>query len=606
MIFLEGFIIAILILETTSYVNNQSHCLSSQLSSCHDALWYNSAMIDNCSIKRIPRSSTACTNLHLRSSNAEHLGQVILRHYLFEYGKDGGVYHTTGLNSTLSNIKWTRLRFQYKDQTNDSYNFCVEVRLRHKSQSISGLPWFYDCLWATGYEDRIFHFRYELYDSLSQSFAGRHYIFQVPRHYMIRSSEYWQVFMYIDITELPILTLHWESLLEKARKFHIEVFVNNKLVKSENSTGGLDKYGQFVYSYDVGSNSGKIHFTVRTLHEECNDKCALYRSPTIDVETVSNQPLLIGIVGSVVLLPVFLYSMYYVWKRCCLLAGVVPDYVPVVLLVYRRSLRSHTHAVIAFAKYLREFCYVNALLDELDIPLTESKDPHEWYQKSFSEADVVIIISSPTNFDPMEAGIYQRVDILALRILSEKFFDPNCKQRFFSLLLPYCCQEDIPVEGRNVRQFSLKKDLNELLWHMRFGGKCYCASKIGYYCSRSQIPGGESDLMRHGKILLDALQTAEDDVKKITHPSRKTVEDNCERVPLQEVIMTENSNSSERTASLMWLKDNTPDIDYVQNIYSEYPGDIQNTDLLGLGNSSTSNEQIEKIDLQIDLNELAL
>jgi hypothetical protein len=46
---------------------------------------------------------------------------------------------------------------------------------------------------------------------------------------------------------------------------------------------------------------------------------------------------------------------------------------PAVLIVYTPSRASHVEAMVAFAEYLRNYCAVEALLDQLDVPETETK-----------------------------------------------------------------------------------------------------------------------------------------------------------------------------------------------------------------------------------------
>lgn len=46
---------------------------------------------------------------------------------------------------------------------------------------------------------------------------------------------------------------------------------------------------------------------------------------------------------------------------------------PAVLIVYTPSRASHVEAMVALAEYLRNYCAVEALLDQLDVPETETK-----------------------------------------------------------------------------------------------------------------------------------------------------------------------------------------------------------------------------------------
>jgi hypothetical protein len=46
---------------------------------------------------------------------------------------------------------------------------------------------------------------------------------------------------------------------------------------------------------------------------------------------------------------------------------------PVVLIIYSPSQASHVKSVVALTEYLRNHCFVEALLDQLDIPDSETK-----------------------------------------------------------------------------------------------------------------------------------------------------------------------------------------------------------------------------------------
>ncbi|GLH10112.1 Uncharacterized protein GBIM_15091 [Gryllus bimaculatus] len=571
----------------------------------HLQLVHLNALKEDCNIRRIEKNSAKCRDLPLRRSGSGDLGKVVLHYYLFKI--ENSPYFTTGLNSTFHNIKWTRLRLQYKDRSNETFNFCREFNLNPRIHMPLDASLFYDCLWSVEHEDKEFDFKYEAFDARKKTSAGRHYILKVPRHYNLlphKPLNITPVFMYMDISELPLMVLYWETLRD-VTEFHVTVYQDGKVAESKKVSDPPNEFGQFAYSYDVGFSTSEIQFSVEILDKRCIGRCEVFKSPVINIEkSVSNRPLLIGIVGSIVLLPVFLYSLY-VWKRYSLLAV---DTLPTVLLVYTRSLRSHTQAVLALTKYLRKYCHINALVDELDIPLTKSKDPHIWYQEAFSQADVVLVISSPPRTDCLEEGLYQKVDLLALRILSNKLCDPQCKQKLLSLVLPYCSSDDIPVEAKNVRCYSFKKDWNELLWNMRCGMKSFWIPKIDYLCYQSQVPGGDSDLRRYGKFLLDALQIAEDDVQKRNFSIHKSIDDgNFEEVPLQ--MVGQFTDTSDINDLMQSLKDDRPDPETdAQEVYSVFPGDLQTMDLLDREHElQFSNEHTAKSQShQIDLNSLVL
>jgi hypothetical protein len=59
-----------------------------------------------------------------------------------------------------------------------------------------------------------------------------------------------------------------------------------------------------------------------------------------------------------------------------------------------------------------------------------------------------MVVSSPPKCCNQE-GIFRNVDVLALRFL-KKFSKPSFRPQFFSVLMPYCTEQDIPNEAKNL------------------------------------------------------------------------------------------------------------------------------------------------------------
>ncbi|KAJ9588289.1 hypothetical protein L9F63_018341, partial [Diploptera punctata] len=157
----------------------------------------------------------------------------------------------------------------------------------------------------------------------------------------------------------------------------------------------------------------------RILSSDCTEGlCNASQSPVFDIDDTYTKTLLIGVVGCVVLIPVFMIIVF-IWKRQCKPPSTDVK-LPVVLMIHTPSRASHLKSVISLAEYLKNHCYIEALLDQLDVQTTESKDPWTWCNNAFARADFVMVISSPPKCCN-EEGIFRNMDLVALRFLKEKF-----------------------------------------------------------------------------------------------------------------------------------------------------------------------------------------
>lgn len=142
------------------------------------------------------------------------------------------------------------------------------------------------------------------------------------------------------------------------------------------------------------------------------------------------------------------------------------------------------------------------------------QDPFEWYSDAFDHLDFVMVVSSPPKCCS-QIGLYRDVENIALRFLKNKFSDQNFKCQIFSVLLPYCTEQDIPNEAKHFLKFRLIKDWDKMLWFIHFGGKFPAFVDSACTLLRPKLPGGESDFSVNGINLLKCIQQAQHDSLKV-------------------------------------------------------------------------------------------
>jgi len=170
--------------------------------------------------------------------------------------------------------------------------------------------------------------------------------------------------------------------------------------------------------------------------------------------------------------------------------------------------------VVTLTEYLRNCCFVEALLDQLDISDSETKDPFTWCNEAFSRADFVMVVSSPPKCCNQE-GIFRNIDVLALRFLKEKFSKPSSRPQFFSVLMPYCTEQDIPNEAKNLRMFRLRKDFNKMLWYIHNGGRLPTVVDYARSLLDPQPGGGKSCLNERDNALWAAVEEVEHELLEV-------------------------------------------------------------------------------------------
>ena len=124
-----------------------------------------------------------------------------------------------------------------------------------------------------------------------------------------------------------------------------------------------------------------------------------------------------------------------------------------------------------------------------------------------------MVVSSPPKCCNQE-GIFRNVDVLALRFLKEKFSKPSSRPQFFSVLMPYCTEQDIPNEAKNLRMFRLLKDFNKMLWYIHNGGRWPTVVDYARSLLDPQPGGGKSYLKERGNAFLAAVEEVDPELRE--------------------------------------------------------------------------------------------
>lgn len=489
-----------------------SYC-SNYSVSCSSQLFYLNASDSACSV--VAYSPSDCANwIFTADGFSTELGSVALETYPYE--ENGWVFAV--FNVTFTDIKWTSLRFRFRQHGYDNKQFCREFRV---SSEYYIPKLFYDCRWTrSNYEGTPFTFEYEA-ESVHRTEARR-YVTLLPFYKDIEPSttlQNWTSFLYIDTSESPFLTARWQQVPLRfgVQNYSLKMF--RKLEGSEMNlqasavVRGTDDNRELSYKFDDVLASGVYHFEVRVLNNTCtNGLCQVSRSPDVHVRDFGSKTLIFVIFGCIIFLFVCL-CILWMWKKKCQPVNENAK-LPVVLIMYTPSRAAHVKCMVTLTEYLRNCCFVEALLDQLDISDSETKDPFTWCNEAFSRADFVMVVSSPPKCCNQE-GIFRNVDVLALRFLKEKFSKPSSRPQFFSVLMPYCTEHNIPNEAKNLRMFSLMKDFDKMLWYIHNGGRLPTVVDYARSLLAPQPGGGKSYLNERGNALWAAVEEVELELREV-------------------------------------------------------------------------------------------
>ncbi|XP_068081786.1 uncharacterized protein [Anabrus simplex] len=402
-----------------------------------------------------------CTNLNLSTNYNIKLSDLEVKSY-----QHIQISKYSAFSFKFSHVKWQDLVFKIKHRGKKKSCFLRKLHLFPITHSSSSEVYLACPIFSEKYENQEFDLEYSAQAQSDEE--SRHLILKMPSLRNIDNStlpEDWEVFIYIDVTELPKLTVYWQAAPSHLGMTSyvvnlISVETGNAVVPARrfsNPTGDRNMYTVFENSL-----KGEFYFTVQP--EGCKTLCRVSTSPRVNIDTP-----------------------------------------PIVLMLYKATQQSHVDVVLALTEYLRNVCHIDARIDQNDIPLSASKNPFNWCQETFKSADAVMVITSPQQDAQYEAGIYRDVDREGLRLLAEHFC--KSRKRFFSVVLPYCTLEDIPQEATSLQHFVLMEDLDKMLWYINSGSRGLCISKL-HFMLWGSIPGGKSELHSKGQKLIDALRTA--------------------------------------------------------------------------------------------------
>ncbi|XP_021922257.1 uncharacterized protein LOC110831033 isoform X2 [Zootermopsis nevadensis] len=495
-----------------------SYCSNDSVS-CMTQLLHLNASNSACMVVSYLQSDCAKWSFNV-GGLSHNLGAVVLKAYPYE---ESG-YRLSVFNVSLTDIRWTSLRFRFKQNGYDNKHFCREFNV---SSEYSIPELFYDCLWTkSNYEETYFTFEYEA--QTLQHTEVRKYVTELPsyKHIAPRTElKNWSPFLYVDVSESPVFIAKWQQAPSHfgVQNYRVQVF--SKVESSEMNLQasevipGANENHELSYKFDA-FHSGDYHFEVCILSNNCTDGlCKIAKSPYITVRTFIPKTL---IFCCLILLSLFLFILC-VWRRQH--HPVVDAKLPVVLIIYTPSHAAHVKCMVTLTEYLRNVCFVEALLDQLDIQVSETKDPFMWCNEAFSRADFVMVVSSPPKCCNQE-GIFRNVDVIALHFLKEKFSERNSRPDFFSVLMPYCTERDIPDEAKNLRMFKLTKDFDKMLRYIHNGGRFPTVMDYARTLLGPKLRGGKSDLNSRGCVLLAAMKEAEYDCVRVCNCKKLEVKEN--------------------------------------------------------------------------------
>ncbi|KAL0274574.1 UNVERIFIED_CONTAM: hypothetical protein PYX00_002675 [Menopon gallinae] len=424
-----------------------------------------------CQMKYFRLNSTECRDLtfdgkQTSRSDGDPLGTVELKSFFYNILS----YKMTAFNVTFSDIKWKHLKFRFKQIGNDMKNTCREFFVLANA-TVSDM--FYDCIWSNEtYEGKPFFFEYEASNELLKIY--KKFSFHVPYAKNVDEAltnvKDWETFSYVEAVSFSnglgptTFFLNWQPLPQKfsVDSYNVSIMSSDagtlQVVHSINITCKNITECNYMYSKWYGT----VQFGVQPI---CKDTiCSTTTSLVFQVGGERAKPLLIGIICASFCIPVALYVIYMVIKYMAMKEVAVVEKIPKVLVIHSSSVAVHANVVLYLVDYLKNYCYVEPLVDELHIFSSKSRDPFKWCNESFKCADYVMVVASPSSTrKEVPNSVYQRTNVLLLRLLRERLAANHGKTKYFALMLPYSTDRDVPVEAENLRKFHFPRDLNKML-----------------------------------------------------------------------------------------------------------------------------------------------
>ncbi|XP_059488146.1 uncharacterized protein LOC132203980 [Neocloeon triangulifer] len=438
----------IVLSQPSRYCNNQT------LDDCSEQVFgEHKTSSDTCELKKIERSE--CPNQQLSGENNEDLGKITINSYFYNLEPSRLVSY----NISFSNIKWDHAIMRYTLHGKEGEQmFC-------RSFEISGIvlpekELTYDCNWWNISQEKgrlkvevmLAKGSQRTYKKLALRIQENEY-----HEHVAKSANQWEVFTYVDVTSEEEISVHMENPKEfgnfsyRVKAVHV-VDGKEKIIaeKLTNST---------VATFKSSELQLPLFFYVEPIGENCRNACRIAKTLTILYEPTSYAALVFSIVPILIVLAIFaLFIFVYIpTKRRHQLIG-IPK--PSVVIMYNGNHDFHSSLVKDFADFLTSK-NMDIHLDIDEISKLSDPDPSKWCSGVIYNADVILIVSSPSCCPNKGEGIYGRQVYDAMeREIRNNVAQPKC--RLVRVQLPYCSTRDFPAK-MNYTIFNIPREMTSLI-----------------------------------------------------------------------------------------------------------------------------------------------
>ncbi|KAK6628280.1 hypothetical protein RUM43_002092 [Polyplax serrata] len=292
----------------------------------------------------------------------------------------------------------------------------------------------------------------------------------------------------------------------------------------------------------------------------------------------NTQSLLIGIVSVTVIIPAFIYVLFLLRNHFVDKTKNWIYPVPKLLIIFTPSFSSHSNVVLALVEYLKKYCNVEPLVDELHILNSESRDPFKWCNEALKSAEFVMVVASPYHKNMrVSDSVYQSTDVLLLRLLQERLASDSRKTRVFVLMLPYARKEDVPEEAVHLRRYHFPKDLNKML-------KFVHKDKLLPYYLNSKIQGGKRTYKMFGTKLKNCIKEAEEYIYRkrieLDEVAAETETREEKELSLEECLL-KSPKTGKQISENGRIKDKKTVAEMAGHVFREFPGRLEDMNLSG-------------------------
>lgn len=334
--------------------------------------------------------------------------------------------YRTAFNLTLSNIPSGKINLRFRETLIGNFSFCINVTTSLTIAQPFESLW-YDCVFHSRlYEGHPFQLEF-----ISDNRYGL-YLFDIPTEKDIRNG---RGFLYVHMHHSPniVVTFQKTSELHLSTSYLIVVcqwlqdschVTLHHLVDLKNASTFSNRFKNSV-TVSLGKLSSSGNFSIRIEDPACNSEteyCYQAKSTFFMIEDIQESYILFLPALGILAFVTFCATMGYRNRIKRIVSGLGSHATQrkTILLVHD-SATSDCCWIEAVRMFLQNWGGFDVLVDFIEIPQSQHKDPLIWYSEAMETVDAVAVVSPPADALSLldqRPAIYHHTFDLALELVA--------------------------------------------------------------------------------------------------------------------------------------------------------------------------------------------